>query len=209
MNACGKSPVRARTYPPALYQRYLIVTTAASSFIQYRNTVTGSVQNDVPSPTLGGLLADSMGLGKSLVALALVAADVAKARASKIEHSPTLVIAPRSSKVALRVWDWIELTPYSPYWLARSNRVVCTRGLLKVGPVSYANTKIDRLTTVSHFKRGTFRLHLYYGDQRARNAECLSSHDIVLTTYDTLVAEKPKGLLRGVAWRRVVLDEGA
>ena len=84
--------------PDALYQRYLIVTTAASSSIRYRNAVTGSVQNDVPSPTLGGLLADSMGLGKSLVALSVVAADVATARASKIQHAPTLVVAPTSSK---------------------------------------------------------------------------------------------------------------
>ncbi|KAF8244057.1 hypothetical protein K440DRAFT_663691 [Wilcoxina mikolae CBS 423.85] len=53
--------------------------TGHSSPIRYRNVISGSIQTDMPSLSLGGLLADSMGLGKTLVALALVAVDLAAA----------------------------------------------------------------------------------------------------------------------------------
>ena len=118
-------------YPFVLYYQYLIMNLAVSRSIRYSNTVTGSVQTDEPDLSRGGLLADSMGLGKSLVALALVAADVAAARDSQKPQPPTLVVAPTSSTVALRVWGLglDELTPCSTYWVARSNRAVCTQGL--------------------------------------------------------------------------------
>ena len=98
---------------------------------RYRNTVTNNVQADEPDPPRGGLLADSMGLGKSLDALALVAADVAAARDSQKQQLPTLVVAPTSSTVALRVWGLglDGLTPSSTHWLARTNKAVCTQGL--------------------------------------------------------------------------------
>jgi hypothetical protein len=34
----------------------------------------------------------------------------------------------------------------------------------------------------SHFESGTFRLHVYYGDQRVRDVNRIPSYDIVLTT---------------------------
>jgi SNF2 family DNA or RNA helicase len=64
----------------------------------------------------------------------------------------------------------------------------------------------------SHFENGTFRLHVYHGDQRDRDVGRISSYEIILTTYDTLVADlanKKTGCLCKVAWRRVMLDEGA
>lgn len=71
---------------------------------------------------------------------------------------------------------------------------------------------------------------IYHGAKRTRNSEWLEKHDVVITTYSTLVVEYPKvlkdlpenelrrsakldllrrpaGPLFGVKWRRVVLDE--
>ncbi|KAF8533502.1 SNF2 family N-terminal domain-containing protein [Trichophaea hybrida] len=146
----------------------LIKAVFISSSIRYRNVVTGSIQTDMPSLPLGGLLADSMGLGKTLVALALVAADLAAASASQIQLLPTLIIAPTSTLIG---WK----------------------------------NQIER-----HFENGTFQLHVYHGDQRDRDVERLSSYNIILTTYDTLVSDlagKKTGCLSKIAWRRVILDE--
>ena len=56
---------------------------------------------------------------------------------------------------------------------------------------------------------------MYYGPDRVRDATQLCSSDIVITTYGTLGAEAAevkgpgakKGVLHGVYWWRIVLDE--
>jgi hypothetical protein len=45
---------------------------------RYRNTITGIPQTEKPPEFAGGILADQMGLGKTLSVLALIAANPAK-----------------------------------------------------------------------------------------------------------------------------------
>lgn len=47
----------------------------ANSFVSYHNNVSGRIQHDPPPQFRGGLLADDMGLGKSLSMISLIAAN--------------------------------------------------------------------------------------------------------------------------------------
>lgn len=56
------------------------------------------------------------------------------------------------------------------------------------------------------------KCRIHHGKSRLKDASELESVDIVLTTYQTLVAELRRGrgssLPYSVSWRRVILDEG-
>lgn len=64
----------------------------------------------------------------------------------------------------------------------------------------------------SHIYPGQVRVAIYHGSNRSGLSAELQSHDIVLTTYDTLRSEwassADKGVLYSEIWARVVLDEG-
>ncbi|KAM0810765.1 putative Helicase ATP-binding domain-containing protein [Seiridium cardinale] len=70
----------------------------------YVNTVTNVYQNNTPQQTLGGIIADPMGLGKTLTMIALIAADLERDSEEELDEddeilatrniSATLVIVP-------------------------------------------------------------------------------------------------------------------
>jgi hypothetical protein len=74
---------------------------------------------------------------------------------------------------------------------------------------------------VSEFRRHTkhIRVTKYYGSSRHETctAESLSAHEVVITTYDTLVADEAlsagdydyEPVIHGIQWHRVICDEAA
>lgn len=75
---------------------------AFSSFPRYYNTVTGDVSAYRPEAFRGGILADSMGLGKSLTVISLLATDWSEYARKSIAIPPTLLVVPLS---LLRTWE--------------------------------------------------------------------------------------------------------
>lgn len=69
---------------------------------QYINQVDGSVHDDPPPDFRGGILADTMGYGKTLEVISLIAHDVSglQRRQLGFPHNPTttLVVVPAASK---------------------------------------------------------------------------------------------------------------
>ncbi|KAM0457399.1 hypothetical protein ACHAO4_003198 [Trichoderma viride] len=135
-----------------------------------------------PDESGGGILADEMGMGKTLSILALIVKtlDIATEWAQKQESSATveeetqrsrstLVIVPS----ALLVYNWID--------------------------------EINR-----YLKEGVKKIK-YHGSDRPTELEEILDSDIVVTTYSTLKAEfqnkSKKSLLHRVDWYRIVLDE--
>lgn len=68
-----------------------------------------------------------------------------------------------------------------------------------------------------HFKPGSIKYAIYHGNDKGSVASNLLNYDIIITTYDTLSAEridKPKrcngreSVLQSCKWFRIVLDEG-
>ncbi|SCO16339.1 related to promoter binding protein RUSH-1alpha [Fusarium fujikuroi] len=129
-------------------------------------------------PGRGGILADVMGLGKTLTMLSAILCSKQLAQSfsydtmsnSERNHAPlsiTLVVLP--SRQVLDVWQ----------------------------------NEIDR-----RFQPHTFKTVTFHGDARPKKRELLLGHDIVLTTYHTLENDnRGKGILNSINWSRVVLDE--
>ncbi|CAD6565732.1 MAG: hypothetical protein ASARMPREDX12_006745 [Alectoria sarmentosa] len=69
---------------------------------KYLNTATGEVCDFRPVEVRGGILADSMGLGKSLSIISLVATDWPHYNMASSEGVPTLLVVPPS---LLRTWE--------------------------------------------------------------------------------------------------------
>ncbi|KAF5252269.1 hypothetical protein FANTH_2825 [Fusarium anthophilum] len=138
-----------------------------------------SLLSHLEKPGRGGILADVMGLGKTLTMLSaiLCSRQLAQSfshdnmRNSDTEHyappNSTLIVLP--SRQVLDVWQ----------------------------------NEIDR-----RFQPHTFSTATFHGDARPKKPELLLGHDIVLTTYHTLEKDnRGKGILNSINWSRVVLDE--
>ncbi len=148
----------------------------------YRHVITKALSHDQPPETGGGVLADAMGLGKTLSILSLFAKtrDAAQDWACSYRESSSLELdaAKRPSRATLvLVSSYLLLN----HWVAEVNR---------------------------HLK-GTCHLIKHHGQRRERKAAIIANSDIVLTTYHTLAAEMADGVspLHGIVWYRIVLDE--
>ncbi|KAM0081330.1 hypothetical protein ACKRZS_006494 [Fusarium odoratissimum] len=141
--------------------------------------VLSSLLSHPDRPGRGGILADVMGLGKTLTMLSAILCSKQLGQLSirdstgnikSQEHPPstiTLVVLP--SRQVLDVWQ----------------------------------NEIERRFQPQSFKTVTF-----HGDARPKNRELLLGHDLVLTTYHTLEKDnRGKGILNSIKWSRIVLDE--
>lgn len=152
----------------------------------YRNSVTGSVKEN-PILCLGGLLADEMGLGKSLNIVALIAGTLdAMATHSTEEYH------------------------HSP----SSQAEKCNRTTLIVTPKSTLHSWKEQFA--KHTKFASIQVCYYSGNKRKSTVPALLGHDVVVTTYGTLTAERNRRAkqssdedqpLLANHWLRVVLDE--
>ncbi|KAL7911753.1 SNF2 family N-terminal domain-containing protein [Trichoderma velutinum] len=151
---------------------------------EYRHKITrAKIRTGIqPNERGGGILADEMGMGKTLSMLTLIMKtldngkewaeqqeNISKAEETIQRSRSTLVIVPS----ALLIYNWMnEITEY-----------------LKDG------VKVIK----------------YHSSDRPKNIEQIADSDIVVTTYSTLTAEfqikSSQSLLHCVDWYRIVLDE--
>lgn len=152
-------------------------------YVQYREIVAGIVTNEEPPQVLGGLLADVMGLGKTIEILALLASTKEDAQAFGEEK----MIRKNAGEAGL---------------------VLNTKSTLLVSPLSAVKNWEDQ--TKEHLETGALTYYVYHGTSRTQNVYELSKYDIVITTYGTLAADFSKGassILHRLKWFRIVLDE--
>ncbi|KAK1773861.1 SNF2 family N-terminal domain-containing protein [Copromyces sp. CBS 386.78] len=129
----------------------------------------------------GGLIADVMGMGKSLTILTTILCTLEDAR--NFPH-----FSFQSQNVA-------ELDQRTP-----------TQATLVVVPS--AQLMYNWPAEIERHMPGALKFVLFHGQSRPKNPESLVSTDVVLTTYGTLAADhKRAGLLQKMTWYRVVLDE--
>lgn len=136
----------------------------------------------------GGILADGMGLGKTLTMLALIQQQRRASREGKRKGTP----APPNGE--------------------ESTQAVECSGTLVVCPLSLLHQWEGEVT--AHLSE-PWSVHLYHGKGRGLRHDELLRYDLVITTYDTLSNEwaRATAARMGVAplfhlcWERVVLDE--
>ena len=159
-----------------------------------------------PPTTRGGIVAEEMGLGKTVISLALVL----------LNRPPPLASPPSAADLA----TWGE--PPIPATIAPLRRVL-SRATLVVCPVSLVGQWVDEARDKLVFD-GSERLDVYqyYGGNRTDDPRKLADHDIVVTTFHVLASDlnarsnKAKVAAAGggyvpiceqVCWWRIILDE--
>lgn len=175
----------------------------------YRNVITGQIQDKIPPETFGGILADMMGLGKTLSILSLVATTLDDAEDwSRQEPIQPQAPPPKKKGEPSRQFNVPAPVPLQLTHLKRNGRPT-----LLVCPLSTINNWEEQIKM--HIKPGLLKYYIYHGSNRIRDADQLVDYDMVLTTYGSVASEvtaRSRGKpgpwpLEEIGWFRIVLDE--
>ncbi|KAM3067424.1 hypothetical protein ACMFMG_011573 [Clarireedia jacksonii] len=172
----------------------------------YYNVITGDQERKSPPQVLGGILADMMGLGKTLTTLSVIATTLDDAREwAKLTPSQPEEREPPKSKAASK-------NPTQPKVEPAPLALNCKTTLL-VAPLSVVANWEEQIK--QHTKPGSLKYYVYHGTSRIKDVKKLAEYDIIITTYGSVASEfnfrnkQKKGNypLEEMNWFRIVLDE--
>ena len=152
----------------------------------YYNVITGTEERIKPPEVLGGILADMMGLGKTLSMLSLIVGSLEQAQQWGEQPAPDV----DGAKTLIRN----------------------SRTTLLVSPLSTVANWEDQIAT--HIKPKTLKYYIYHGGNRIADIDELAKFDIIITTYSIVSSEfmgrgKKKNInpLLQTNFFRIILDE--
>jgi SNF2 family DNA or RNA helicase len=153
---------------------------------RYKDIISGVVLDQEPPQILGGLLADMMGLGKTLSILALALSSLKESR------------------------EWTRQMP-DRHLVRQNPGIRNTKTTLLVVPLSAVNNWVVQIK--EHVRPKTCTYYVYHGTNRITNVDELAAYDFLITTYSTILSEySGRGAKRGSPLKkmnmfRIVLDE--
>jgi SNF2 family DNA or RNA helicase len=171
----------------------------------YHNVITQESQRRPPPETRGGILADMMGLGKTLSILSLIATS----RDSAMRWEATPLLQPSAHTTKPSRHDAIV----SQASLALTPLVRNVKSTLLICPLSTVTNWEEQIK--QHIQPDGLTYHIYHGSNRVKDPAKLATFDIVITTYGSVsneLSSRNKGKsglypLEQIGWFRIVLDE--
>eukprot|EP00249_Psilotum_nudum_P015533 c25378_g1_i1 orf=73-3459(+) len=187
----------------------------------YLNVFSGEATTVFPSAlqlSRGGILADAMGLGKTVMAIALIIANPGrggmncwnKADATKEASTQMKSVIDPNVEADFVDLDCDEDDANQNLWHNKKiiNNLKKGGGTLIVCPMTLLGQWKTEIET--HVKPGVASIYAHYGTNRTRDSRVLLEYDVVLTTYGVLASEFQNEIerpLHSIHWYRVVLDE--
>ncbi|KAK2034132.1 SNF2 family domain-containing protein [Colletotrichum zoysiae] len=146
----------------------------------FRHKITNIKQKTRPDEKGGGILADEMGMGKSLSILSLIVTTLENGQ------------------------QWAQQEEQNH----EKSRELCYSGSTLV-VVSSALLIYEWKNEIAKHVEGKLNQIEYHGPKREKDIDKIKNSNIVVTTYNTLAAEyeKKSSPLHKIGWYRVVLDE--
>ncbi|XP_020110777.1 putative SWI/SNF-related matrix-associated actin-dependent regulator of chromatin subfamily A member 3-like 2 isoform X4 [Ananas comosus] len=183
--------------------------------VVYLNPFSGDATTEFPNTlqiARGGILADVMGLGKTIMTIALLLAETGKgclstSSASQVADEASKINA--SDQFGNAFKKSTSISRFSK--LLKPKTALTGGGNLIVCPMTLLSQWKDEIET--HVLPGSLGIYIHYGQSRPKDAKLLAQSDVVLTTYGVLASEfsaenaADNGGLYSVHWFRVVLDE--
>ncbi|KAF7847928.1 hypothetical protein BT93_L2443 [Corymbia citriodora subsp. variegata] len=179
------------------WAEYHICDEVASSI--YVNVCSGEATTQFPDAqhmARGGILADAMGLGKTVMTIALI-------------HTRPSRQCPDAKNFLVEDADDAGNTKRRKRDSSMKNTQKVKGGTLIICPMALLSQWKDELET--HSKPESISIFVHYGGDRTNDPRVFSGYDVVLTTYGVLTAaykrDQHDSIFHRVEWYRVVLDE--
>ncbi|KAL4191403.1 hypothetical protein AMTRI_Chr07g29730 [Amborella trichopoda] len=191
----------AKTLHPC-WEAYQINDKRASAV--YVNVFSGEATTHFPSAlriARGGILADAMGLGKTVMTIALILGNPGR---GNLDNQKEALGNEHEMKKIGGIRGEVEK--------GKSTRETPLRkggGTLIVCPMALLGQWKDELE--AHSELGSLSVFVLYGHDKTRDLNVILDHNVVLTTYGVLSSayksESEGSVFHRVEWFRVVLDE--
>ncbi|XP_021732829.1 DNA repair protein RAD5A-like [Chenopodium quinoa] len=184
--------------------------------VVYLNSFSGEATMEFPSTlqmARGGILADAMGLGKTVMTISLLlsnservgspSSQLSLSSGESTELSKAIDASPDPTKKVAKFQGIDKQMKNENVLMDGGNLIVCPMTLL-----SQWKAEIE-----THALPGSLSVYVHYGQGRSKDAKLLAQNDVVLTTYGVLASEFSSentegcGALHSIRWLRVVLDE--
>ncbi|GLU19251.1 hypothetical protein SLE2022_355120 [Rubroshorea leprosula] len=184
--------------------------------VVYLNAFTGDASIEFPSTmqlARGGILADAMGLGKTVMTIALL---LTQSKRGGLPDSQSTHVPPNGNE-ANCLSDQSPSIPERTTKISGLNKFLRQKnelldgGNLIICPMTLLGQWKEEIET--HVQPESLSLCVHYGQERLKDAKNLAQYDVVITTYGVLAsefsAENSEGNsgLYSIRWLRVVLDE--
>uniref|UniRef100_A0A6N2LJT6 RING-type domain-containing protein n=1 Tax=Salix viminalis TaxID=40686 RepID=A0A6N2LJT6_SALVM len=160
----------------------------------------------------GGILADAMGLGKTIMTISLLLSHSDKGGLSNSQSGSQLCTGGISSDSSDQNPNQLnKATKFSGFDKLKQKKMLVNGGNLIICPVTLLGQWKVELET--HAQPGSLSVYVHYGQSRVEGANFLAQSNVVITTYGVLASEFSaedavgNGGLYSVHWFRVVLDE--